>query len=288
MHTPVLASEVVEFLNLKPGATYLDCTLGFGGHARNVKHQNPNIKILGIDQDVDAVKNTKNIEGIEVIRGNFRSLLELVSEKIDGVLFDLGVSSYQIDKPERGFSFRFDASLDMRMDQSSRESGNQSIRADELIEQSSEEELYRIFKEYGEERYSKKIAFWCKKKLPKTTFELKEIVERAIPGWKKRESIARIFQALRIAVNQELDALKEALPQAVELLNPGGRIVVISYHSLEDRIVKWFFRGLKKDGILDIVTKRPVYASEEEKKENPRSKSAKLRVAEKNATTKTT
>jgi len=271
-----MAREVVEYLNPQSGGTILDCTLGFGGHARNVKIQNPNVKLIGIEQDEDALQEIKDINGIQVIKGNFRDLGELVKTRVDGVLFDLGISSYQIDEASRGFSIRFDGPLDMRMDKSKGKS------AYDLICESSEEELYLIFKNFGEERYSNKIAHWVKKKLPKTTFELKEIVERAILGWKKRESVSRIFQALRIAVNQELDALSEALPQAVELLNPGGRIVVISYHSLEDRIVKWFFREQKKDDILKIITKRPVRPGEEELERNPRSRSAKLRAAEKN------
>jgi len=271
-----MASEVIEYLNLHDGAAFLDCTLGFGGHSFRVKEQVPRVKIIGVEQDDDAIKSAKEIEGIQVIKGNFRNLAELVDQKVDGILFDLGVSSYQIDNDKRGFSFRYDSPLDMRMDQS------EGKDAYDLICESTEEELFLIFKNFGEERYSKKIAFWVKKKLPETTFELKEIIEKAIPGWKKRESVTRIFQALRIAVNQELDALSEALPQAVSLLNPGGRIIVISYHSLEDRIVKWFFREQKKNGILKIITKRPIMASESEAKENPRSKSAKLRVAEKN------
>lgn len=275
-HIPVMASEVLEYLNLSEGATFLDCTLGFAGHSKRVKDQVPRVKILGIEQDEEAIKAVKDSEGIQIIKGNFGNLAELVNEKVDGILFDLGVSSYQIDNASRGFSFRFDAPLDMRMDQSSGQS------ASDLICESSEEELALIFNNFGEERYSNKIAFWVKKKLPETTFELKEIVEKAIPGWKKRESLSRIFQALRIAVNKELDVLSGALPQAVGLLNPGGRIAVLSYHSLEDRIVKWFFREQKKNGILNIITKRPVGAKEIEIKENPRSKSAKLRVAQKN------
>jgi len=269
-HIPVLSNKVVEFLNPQTGKTYLDCTYGFGGHATKLKVQSAKCKVIGIDRDRDIGTSED-----QIIRGNFGDLKDLVKEKVDGILFDLGVSSYQIDEPSRGFSIRFDAPLDMRMDKS------QKLTAYDLIVKSDEEELGRIFKEYGEERFSKRIARKVKEKLPKTTFELKEIVEKAIPGWKKRESVARIFQALRIAVNDELENLKKGLAAAVPLLNPGGRIVVISYHSLEDRIVKWFFKEQEKDGILKILTKKPVRAEEEEQKENPRSRPAKLRAAEK-------
>ena len=268
-HIPVLSNKVVEFLNPQTGKTYLDCTYGFGGHATKLKVQSAKCKVIGIDRDRDIGTSED-----QIIRGNFGDLKDLVKEKVDGILFDLGVSSYQIDEPSRGFSIRFDAPLDMRMDKS------QKLTAYDLIVKSDEEELGRIFKEYGEERFSKRIARKVKEKLPKTTFELKEIVEKAIPGWKKRESVARIFQALRIAVNDELENLKKGLAAAVPLLNPGGRIVVISYHSLEDRIVKWFFKEQEKDGILKILTKKPVRAEEEEQKENPRSRPAKLRAAE--------
>ncbi|MFC1496393.1 16S rRNA (cytosine(1402)-N(4))-methyltransferase RsmH [Candidatus Margulisiibacteriota bacterium] len=277
-HIPVLVHAVTEYLNLKPNQTLIDCTLGFGGHSSHLSSLTSHLKIIGIDQDNDAIQGQ---QGIQVKKGNFKNLKELVKEKVDGILFDLGVSSYQIDTAERGFSFRFDGPLDMRMGQDIRESGEREIRAQDIIEQSSEDELYRIFKEYGEERYSKRIARRVKDKLPRTTFGLKEIVERAIPGWRKRESVSRIFQALRIVVNNELENLKIALPQAVELLNPGGRIVVISYHSLEDRIVKHFFRECQKNAILKLLTKKPVLAGADEIKDNPRSKSAKLRAAEK-------
>ncbi|MFC1511487.1 16S rRNA (cytosine(1402)-N(4))-methyltransferase RsmH [Candidatus Margulisiibacteriota bacterium] len=190
-----------------------------------------------------------------------------------GFLFDLGVSSYQIDEAARGFSIKKDGPLDMRMDKS------QKLTASDILNRSSQEELEKIFKEYGEERFSRRIAKAVEQQRPLTTTkQLKEIVEQAIPTWKKRESVTRIFQALRIAVNQELDSLKLALSDAIELLRPGGRIVVISYHSLEDRIVKQTFRQAEQ---LKVLTKKPLRANEAEISSNPRARSAKLRAGEK-------
>ena len=285
-HLPVMPKETIEYLNPNEGKAIVDATLGGGGHAQALlekfKSQSSNFKMIGIDQDGDAIETAKNrLSGygnIEIVKGNFSAIDKLVALPVDGFLFDLGVSSHQIDAGERGFSMRHDALLDMRMDKSSR------LTACDIINEYTGEELAKIFFEYGQERFSKKIAqaiidIRHSKKID-TTFQLKEIIEKSIPTWKKRESVTRIFQALRIEVNNELDVLKKALASAVLKLKPGGRIVVISYHSLEDRIVKWFFRERAKDGILKVITKKPVLAGKEEVAANPRSKSAKLRCAE--------
>ena len=243
-----------------------------------------NFHIIAIDQDQEALEFAKKrlakYDNIEYIHDNFGNLANIIKESVDAFLFDLGISSYQIDQASRGFSIRYDAPLDMRMDKSKQTS------AREIIHNSSEDELAQIFKEYGEERFSRRVAraivLERDKKEINTTFELKDIIEKAIPTWKKRESVTRIFQALRIAVNSELDVLKKALESTIPLLKPEGKIIVMSYHSLEDRIVKWFFRDKAKNGILNILTKKPVLATEEETAINPRAKSAKLRCAEKN------
>ncbi|MBI5700436.1 16S rRNA (cytosine(1402)-N(4))-methyltransferase RsmH [Candidatus Saganbacteria bacterium] len=284
-HNPVMPIVTIESLNLKKGGTYVDCTLGGGGHAENVKCQMSNVKLIGIDQDNEALAEahrnleTKEHSDIEYVHGNFSDIGKLINKPVDGFLFDLGISSHQINEESRGFSIRSDAPLDMRMDKGSQ------LTAYSVVNGYSKEELTRIFFEYGEERFSKRVsnAIWQTRDANpiKTTFQLKDIIEKAIPTWKKRESVTRIFQALRIEVNHELESLKKGFSAAVEKLNPGGRIVVISYHSLEDRIVKWFFRDLHKNGILKIITKKPILPSEEEILANPRARSAKLRCAEK-------
>jgi 16S rRNA (cytosine1402-N4)-methyltransferase len=290
-HSPVMVPEVLGFLNLRSGGTYVDCTLGGGGHAQALlgkfktclpagKVQNPNIKIIGFDQDGEAIAAAKQrlagFKDIEYINDNFVNLKEHLKHKVDGFLFDLGVSSYQIDAAERGFSLQQDGPLDMRMDQ------GQELTAARIINHSSTEELEKIFQEYGEERFARRIARAVIGQRPfSTTFQLKAIIEKAIPTWKKRESVTRIFQALRIAVNAELDNLTAAVSDAVALLNPGGRIVVIAYHSLEDRIIKRAFRDFAKNAILGVLTKKPITPGKDEVAENPRARSAKLRAAEK-------
>jgi len=289
-HSPVLAKESLEYLNLAAGKVFVDATLGGGGHSFQVKSQKlaspaggSKVKIIGFDQDVDALKAAKErlagFSDIEYVHDNFSHLKDHVKEKVDGILFDLGVSSFQIDEGSRGFSLKSDGPLDMRMDRGLK------LTAGDIVNNWPEEELTRLFYEYGEERFAKRISnSICvirNTREIKTTFELKEIVEKAIPTWKKRESVTRVFQALRIAVNNELDSLKRALGQATELLKPGGRLVVISYHSLEDRIVKLAFRESAKNGILKLLTKKPVLSGAAELADNPRAGSAKLRAAEK-------
>jgi 16S rRNA (cytosine1402-N4)-methyltransferase len=279
-HTPALSREVIALLNIREGKTYVDCTLGGGGHTEKLKTQNLKCKIIGIDQDQDAIEAAKKrlleYRDIKFIRDNFKNLKEIVKDSVDGILFDLGVSSYQIDEASRGFSIQKDGPLDMRMDLSKK------LTAEYIINNYDEEELVEIFENFGEERFSKRVARHIVEKRPvKTTQDLRKIIEKAIPTWKKRESVTRIFQALRIEVNNELESLKIALQDAIELLSPGGRIVVISYHSLEDRIVKQTLRQAKVDGKLNLLTKKPVRPSENEAASNPRAKSAKLRAGEK-------
>lgn len=279
MHAPALVSETIELLDPRPGRLFIDATLGFGGHAEALLRSGA--KVVGIDRDAEAIAAAQGrlsgYRDIRVIRENFANIGKVIKEPVDGILFDLGVSSYQIDEAQRGFSIRLDGPLDMRMDQ------GQEFTAAEIVNHWPEEELIRIFREYGEERFAKKIgARICVMRAAneiRTTGRLKEIVEKAIPTWRKRESLTRVFQALRIAVNSELENLKKALSQCPNILKPQGRLVAISYHSLEDRLVKWFFREQEKSGILKILTKKPIMAGEAEIKSNPRAKSAKLRGA---------
>ncbi|MBU0630867.1 MAG: 16S rRNA (cytosine(1402)-N(4))-methyltransferase RsmH [Candidatus Margulisbacteria bacterium] len=278
-HTPVMAAEVLDHLNLPSDGIFIDCTLGGGGHVERVKNQNSKVKVYAFDQDDSAISAAKArlapFSGITIIHDNFANLGRHLTEPVDGILFDLGVSSPQIDRPDRGFSLQHDGPLDMRMDR------REPLSAKEIVNNYEPEELTRIFFDYGEERFSRRVANRIadeREKAPiETTFRLKEIVEQAIPSWKKRESVTRIFQALRIAVNSELEKLKTALEAAAARLKPGGRLVVLSYHSLEDRIVKHFIR--EQHDILKVLTKKPVLASNLEVEANPRARSAKLRAA---------
>jgi len=281
MHIPVLIKETIEFLDPSRQKTYVDCTLGFGGHTSELLQKGA--KVIGIDCDGQALKSVReklgNNPNLTVIHDNFANIKYILKEPVDGILFDFGVSSYQIDNAERGFSIKSEGPLDMRMDLS------QGKTAAEVINSYEKEELEKIFFEYGEERFSRRIvAAILKERKTKpisTTGELSKIVSEAIPTWKKRESVTRIFQALRIEVNSELENIKAALGDAISLLKPGGRLVAISFHSLEDRIVKRFFKEQKENGILEVLTKKPVMAGEDEAKANPRSRSAKLRAARK-------
>lgn len=257
-----MVREALSGLNVREGGKYIDATFGFGGHSREIEQLGG--RVLGIDRDPDT----------DAVHGNFRDIEKIAKEhgfdEVDGILFDLGVSSHQLDTPERGFSFRYpDAPLDFRMDP------GQGTPASEYIRSLSEQELYEIFATYGEEELARPIArAICRTRSVnpmKTTGDL----ARAIEGSEKAK--ARVFQALRIAVNDELGALKEGLSGAARLLKKGGKLVVISYHSLEDRIVK---REIQRRGFR-AENKRPLTPSEEEKRSNPRSRSAKLRIAEK-------
>jgi 16S rRNA (cytosine1402-N4)-methyltransferase len=286
-HIPVMPKESIEFLNIKKGEWYVDCNLGGGGHTELILRAGGNV--LGIDLDPDAIwevrKRLKNYidEGRLILtQTNFVNIGEAVKNKnitkVSGVLFDLGVSTHQLEEAERGFSFNADAPLDMRMDRT------QGVSAKELVNGLYVKELEELFLKLGEENWSKpiakKIVEYREKKLIETTNELAQIilsVRRRSPN-DRTHPATRIFQALRIAVNDELNSLRDALPAAFEVLAPGGRIVVISFHSLEDRIVKNYFRDLDEKKLVEVITPKPIETSEEESIENPRSRSAKLRT----------
>ena len=300
-HIPVLLKEVLHYLiPKKGGGVYIDCTLGGGGHSKAILERiYPDGLLIGIDRDIEAIKAARKelsnfLDRAILIRDNFKNLEEILSnlkiKVIAGVLFDLGVSSHQLRERERGFSFREDGHLDMRMDPT------QKFNASTLINNYTEEELVRIFGKYGEERFSKRIARLIvleRQKNPiTTTKQLADLVIRALPKAKKRgrwriHPATRVFQAIRIEVNQELDLLEKSLNQAIKVLEDKGRICVISYHSLEDRIVKNVFKKAEREKVakenygLKIITKKPIRASQEEIKRNPKARSAKLRVAEK-------
>lgn len=293
-HNPVMLAECIEGLDIRPDGVYVDVTFGGGGHSREIlKHLNTNGRLLAFDQDADAQQNIPNDDRLTFIDQNFRFLKNNcrlhAAIPVDGVLADLGVSSHQFDRPERGFSIRFDADLDMRMDQSS------SLTAKEVINSYAEEDLHRIFGIYGEIQNAKSLAKTIiTARLNgsiETVAELKEAISRLIPKGKENKYLAQVFQALRIEVNQELEALQDFLMQAAEVLKVGGRLVVMSYHSLEDRLVKNFiakgkFRGeVEKDFFgnqikpFEQVSRKAITASDEEIKMNNRARSAKLRVA---------
>jgi len=293
IHIPVMTEEVVKFLLTEPEGIYLDCTLGSGGHAWQILEKlGPHGKLIGIDWDEQAIeiareKLKKYQDNFFLVNDNFTNLEKVVHqcgfETVNGVLFDLGISSMQLFSPERGFSFQFTGPLDMRMNQ------REKLTAREIVNKWAEEKLYEIFHTYGEERWSRRIARAIVKergkKLFLTTADLVNLLFRVLPKQALRQRIhpaTRVFQALRIVVNHELENLKEGLIAAEKVLkstnqNAGGRIVVISYRSLEDRIVKHFFRQKN----FKILTLRPLRAQEGEVKINPRARSARLRAAEK-------
>ena len=280
-HTPVLLKEVLAGLDVTAGKRYIDATLGGGGHTRAILELGA--EVLAIDADSDAVEEGRKLQSprLRIVQGNFRNIEELAKVQeitsVDGVLFDLGVSSHQINTANRGFSFRFDdAPLDMRFLQKNTDT------AEMLINAASVDELYEIFAKYGEEERARTIAVHVvrarKMKRIITAGQLRKIIEEIVGTGKAGTGIvARIFQSIRIAVNDEMGALEEGLLGASHLVKPGGRIAVISFHSLEDRIVKRFFT--KQD--FFEVTKKPVMATAEEEYENPRSRSAKLRIVQK-------
>jgi 16S rRNA (cytosine1402-N4)-methyltransferase len=278
-------------LNLRPGQDVLDATVGAGGHAEAILEKIlPGGRLIGIDVDQDALKRTRErllpfADSTSLIHGNFRDLDLLLNEspakRFDAILMDLGISSYQIEDADRGFSIKHNARLDMRMDMRLRSS------AYDIVNRLKEKELSDIIWEFGEERFSRKIAkriVEAREAHPiETTFELSEVVRRAVGSRYLKSAIhpaTRTFQAIRIAVNDELGAMKEGLLKALAALKIGGRIAVISFHSLEDRIAKNTFREYKGKGILSLVNKKPMIASNEETMHNPRSRSAKLRIAE--------
>lgn len=294
-HSPVLLSESVDGLNIVADGVYVDVTFGGGGHSKEILKRLKKGKLFGFDQDEDAEQNSMVDERFVLVKQNFRYLKNYLrfyrAIPVDGVLADLGVSSHQFDVGERGFSIRFEGPLDMRMNQGGK------LTAEKIVNDYGEEELVRILKDYGEIKNAKRLVAEIlinrEKERIKTTLQLIEIVEKCVPGKLRNKYLAQVFQALRIEVNDELAALKELLEQSYEVLKPGGRLSVITYHSLEDRLVKNFIRKGKFEGELEKdfygnpllkmkqINKKPIIPSEEEISKNNRARSAKLRVAEK-------
>ena len=306
-HVTVLWKETVDGLDIKPDGTYVDCTLGGGGHSSYLLSQlTEGGKLIAFDQDEIAIQNAKEKfssygEQFITVKSNFRYLAEKLQEigitEVDGILFDLGVSSPQLDTPERGFSYHHDAPLDMRMDQDA------PLTAYDVVNSWSYEQLVRIFFQYGEEKFSKQIArkieAYRENKAIETTGELVELIKEGIPAPARRTGghpAKRVFQAIRIAVNDELKVFEEALESAIEMVKPGGRVSVITFHSLEDRICKTTFKRSSTTpqlppGLpiipdefkpkLKLITRKPILPSDIELEENNRARSAKLRIAEK-------
>lgn len=303
-HVSVLLEECLEALNIKEGGIYVDCTLGGAGHTREILKRLKNGRLIGIDQDQDALSNArvllKDYDNVTLVHSNFESIKGILAETapsgVDGILMDLGVSSYQLDEGERGFSYMKDAPLDMRMNR------EEALSAYEVVNSYSLEELTRIIRDYGEEKFAKRIAQFILKaregKPVETTGELVEIIKAAIPAKARREGphpAKRTFQAIRIEVNRELSILHQTVLYAVEALKPEGRLAIITFHSLEDRIVKNTYRELMdpctcpknmpcicgKVPTVKVLTKKPIVPGDTEIDENPRSRSAKLRVLEK-------
>jgi len=298
-HISVLADEVIENLNIKPDGIYVDLTLGKGGHSKRILEKlSENGRLIALDQDQDALnaakKNLSDYPNVTFIKSNFEDIDKVLDQlgisKIDGALMDIGVSSYQIDNAQRGFSYMHDGPLDMRMD------ANNELTAEEIVNGYSLDELQEIFSKYGEERFSKTIARNIvetrNKQRIDTTFKLRDLVNKSVKT-KEVHPEKRVFQALRIEVNRELEVLEKTLQKVIDYLNKDARLCVISFHSLEDRIVKNTFKELEKDCIcppdlpvcvcnhkakVKIITKKPITASKKELKENSRAKSAKLRV----------
>lgn len=304
-HIPVLLNETIELLNIKEHGIYVDGTIGFAGHSKKIEESNNISLLVGIDQDSEALEaakqNLSNFDNVKYVHDNFKNidiiLDELEIQEVDGILVDIGVSSYQIDTAERGFSFRYDSRLNMRMNLEN------EFSCYELVNEYSEEELVRVIKDYGEEKFAKSIArhiVRARELAPiETTKQLEKIILSSVPRYRGQDgssNVQRTFQALRIEVNGELDALSEFIDKAVKRLKKGGRLAVISFQSLEDRIVKTKFKELSTGCIcppgllycvcghkpvVKLITKHPVTASEDELKFNTRSASAKLRVLEK-------
>ena len=295
-HIPVLLNESIEGMNLHPGGIYVDVTFGGGGHSKEILRQgDESIRLFSFDQDEDAERNIVNDERFTFVRSNFRYLYNFLRyhgvEQVDAVLADLGVSSHHLDEAERGFSFRFDGQLDMRMNKRA------GMTAAEVVNTYPEERLADIFYLYGELKNSRKLASAIVKaranKQIVTIGDFLEIVKPMFGREREKKELAKVFQALRIEVNQEMEALKEMLQAATEALKPGGRLVVITYHSLEDRIVKNMMKTGNIEGRVEqdffgrvqtpyrLVNSKVIVATEEEVNRNPRSRSAKLRIAEK-------
>ncbi len=295
-HVSVLLHESIDALNIKADGVYVDCTFGGGGHSKEIlKRLGENGRLYVFDQDADALKNVPTDDRIVFIRQNFRNIKKFLRVHkclaVDGILADLGVSSHQFDEAGRGFSIRFDADLDMRMD------NRQSLKASDIIATYDEQQLQKLFELYGEVTNAKTLArlIVLKRRTAaiQTINQFKQVIHEIVKG-NPNKYLAKVFQALRIAVNDEIGALKEMLEQSIELLKPGGRMSVITFHSLEDRIVKNFFRygstvelpvddvyGTRPQSPLKVISKKPIEPKEKEVRENTRSRSAKLRIAEK-------
>ncbi|KKI57120.1 MULTISPECIES: 16S rRNA (cytosine(1402)-N(4))-methyltransferase RsmH [Staphylococcus] len=305
-HISVMLNETIDYLNIKEDGVYVDCTLGGAGHALYLLNQlSDEGRLIAIDQDLTAIENAKDVlkehlHKVTFIHSNFRELTQILKElnieKVDGIYYDLGVSSPQLDVPERGFSYHHDAKLDMRMDQT------QSLSAYEVVNEWSFEALVKIFYRYGEEKFSKQIARRIeanREKQPiETTLELVEVIKEGIPAKARRKGghpAKRVFQAIRIAVNDELSAFEDSIEQAIELVKVHGRISVITFHSLEDRLCKQMFQEYEKGpdlprGLpvipeeytpkLKRVNRKPITATDEDLDDNNRARSAKLRIAE--------
>ncbi len=307
VHKPVLLNECICNLNIKPNGIYLDGTLGGAGHSLEIaKLLNDEGTLIGIDRDMTAINVSRSRLSdvkptVNLVNDNYKNIKDVLSNLnitgVDGILLDLGVSSYQLDTPERGFSYRYDAPLDMRMNT------NDKLTAEYVVNQYTKEDLIRIFRDYGEEKWSVRIADFIverRKDAPiKTTFELVDVIKAAVPAGARVEGghpAKRIFQAVRIEVNGEIESLKKAIFDAIDVLNPKGRICIISFHSLEDRIVKDVFNESAKGCIcppdfpkcvcnkkktVKILSKKPITSTDDELNDNLRAHSAKLRVAEK-------
>ena len=300
-HRSVLLDEYIEGLNIKPDGIYVDGTLGGAGHSSEIaKRLNKNGRLIGIDQDEDAIRaaseRLKDFDNVTIVRSNYENMKSILAdlgiEKVDGILLDLGVSSYQLDTAERGFSYKYDADLDMRMDT------RQTLTAKDIVNGYSEKELFRIIRDYGEDNFAQNIAKHIVRargdKPIETTYELNEIIKAAIPAKMRVNGhpSKRTFQAIRIECNRELEVLRNTMDDMIDLLTVGGRLVIITFHSLEDRIVKkqenpctcppsfpvCVCGNISKG---KVITKKPILPSEREREENSRSKSAKLRIFEK-------
>jgi 16S rRNA (cytosine1402-N4)-methyltransferase len=301
-----MREQCIDALDIKPDGVYVDCTLGGGGHSLLIASKLTNGRLIGIDRDAEAIEAAgKRLadykDKVTLVNSSFADIKNVLSDldidKVDGIIFDLGVSSYQLDNAERGFTYRFDAPLDMRMSQSD------TLTASDIVNGYSQKDLTRIISQYGEERYAAKIASGIvrarEEKKIETTYQLNEIIKRAFPPkerYGEKHPSKRTYQALRIEVNGELDAIEPTIRDAVDILNPQGRIAIITFHSLEDRIVKQTYADLAsgcncprslpvcvcgRKPRVDVLTRKPVLPSDIELEENPRSRSAKLRVAEK-------
>mgnify|MGYP001969185257 CR=1 FL=1 len=283
-HIPIMVKEVIQLLQVSKNGTYIDCTIGYGGHALHILEKlSSKGKLIGVDKDEEAIKFCKkslsNYNNIQLFHNSYHKIKDILSisktQQVDGMLLDLGLSSAQLDSKSRGFSYRIDSELDMRFDL------NQKLKANDLLNIKSKKDLADIIFKYSDERRSRAIANNILKMRPiKNVFELVEAVRKSTPPKNRNKTLARVFQAIRIVVNNELSTLENFLLEFCSQLSVGGRIVFISFHSLEDRIVKRALKDLSLKKKIKILTKKPIYPSKEENNSNRRSRSAKLRAAE--------